>query len=306
MTMPAIKPKEWLLLYLLSLFWGSSFLFYEFGLDGLPPLTIVAIRMTLGASFLFLLMGRRRAYLAQMRMHWVRCLGFGLLGAALPFSLFAYAQIHITSSMASVLNATMPLFTCACAVAASQEKFSLKRACGMMLGIIGVAILVGPAIEGNLAEAIGCALCLLAALCYAINTVLMRGHPGGMESAALALGMCTGAAVISCTAAALTESPDFAEAGWRALGGAAGLGLLGTALSYRIFFHLLPRIGASNTSLCVLLIPVNAIPLGAFVLGESLSLGFFVGAGTIIFSLALVDNGIGNGLARLAARWRQA
>ncbi|MCY4324508.1 MAG: DMT family transporter [Betaproteobacteria bacterium] len=295
----AISAREWFLLYLLSLLWGSSFLFFELSLDGLPPLTIVAIRMVLGASFLLAILQQRRIVLAQVGAHWRRCLLFGLIGAALPFACFAYAQVYITSSLAAVLNSTMPMFTFLIASAIGQEKFSALRLLGTVLGIIGVAILVGPSAQGNLAETVGALLCLVAAVLYAINTVAMRAWPGQMDASSLALGLCIGAAAVSVAAAVAIEDVNLAAAGWKSLAGAIGLGVLGTACAYRIFFYLLVRIGASNVSLCVLLIPVNAIPLGVIFLGEQLAISFFIGTAIIILSLMLVDRGISDSISRL-------
>ena len=280
-------------------------MFFEFGLAGLPPLTVVAVRMVVGASFLLLLLPQRRAALSQVTAHWRRCLLFGLLGAALPFACFAYAQVYITSSLAAVLNATMPVFTCLVAAAAGQEAFSRRRLSGTVLGLIGVAILIGPTVRASAAEAIGAVLGLVASGLYAVNTVAMRSAPGRMQADSLALGLCIGAALISVIAAAALEEPDFAAAGWKSLAAAVGLGVLGTALAYRIFFHLLERIGASNVSLCVLLVPINAIPLGALILGEPLTAKFLVGTATVIVSIALVDRGVGDRLARLLAIGRR-
>lgn len=290
--------------------WGSSFLFYKLGLTGIPPLTLVTIRMGLGAMLLMLLLGGLRKKLRKIQTRIPICLCYGLIGCVLPFALFAFALQHVNSSLAGVLNSTMPLFTCLVAAIAKQERMTMRRTGGMLTGIVGVAVLLKPdSIAGNYSGMVllGVVFCLLAALCYAVNTVAIRHTKGsGMEPATLALGTMIGATVISGLAATLFESPDIGSLGWQAAIGAIGLAFFGTAIAYLIFMSLIIRIGAVNASVSTLLIPVNAVPLGVLVLGEKISQNFMIGTVIILTSLLIIDPKLTKNLCALAQKIRRS
>ena len=289
--------------YLLSLLWGSSFFFYELGLESFPPLTLVALRLALGTLFLLLLFGRRLQIWRQLRAYWLRCLIFGLFSAVLPFALIAYGQVWITSSLASVLNSTMPLFTCLLAMLIGQEFFSVRRLSGIILGILGVVVLVAPVREVSVNELWGSLLVVLAALSYGSNAVLANRYRGRMDGSTMALGSVAGAAVVAAAAAVLIDPPMSVEINWRAWLGMLGLALFGTAIAFLVFFSLLTRVGSINTSVAVLLIPLSAIPVGMLLLGERPGWNFIPGMVMVLGSTIVIDLNLARLLGRFGRYW---
>lgn len=287
-AVPAMNARSWLLLNLVAMLWGSSFMFFELGLAGLPPLTLVAVRTLSAFAFMLLLFGARRVALAGMWRHRRRLAVLGLAGTALPFSCYALGQQHVASSTAGTINALMPLFTLLLAILAGQERFAPARLAGVLLGLAGVAVLLGPDGVGDPAELAGAALCVAATVCYGVYAVLLRRFALPLAAGAVATGM-VGWGALAATALAL--GAEGLPAAWPAGPVAAGfaLGIGGTAIAYRLFVGLIGTLGATNASLATFLIPPYAIAFGALLLGERLDAWFGAGALVILASLLLVD-----------------
>ena len=285
-----IDSRDWLLLGLLSILWGGSFFFNGVILKQLPPLTVVFLRVAIAALILLPLLWTYRIRLPQGVFGWLPFVAIAFFNNVLPFSLIVTAQTTIGSGLASILNATTPLFTVMVMAAAGDERLSARRIAGVVVGLIGVAVLRGDAVGVSSGQGIGILLCLGATVSYALAALLARrllknSPPLGTAT----FQMLASTAMMAIVAASVEQPwtlPMPGMATWLAV---IGLAALSTALAYIVFFQIVRRSGATNVMLVTLLIPVTAILLGYLVLGESLSVRELTGAAVIGSALLLID-----------------
>jgi drug/metabolite transporter (DMT)-like permease len=286
-----MRPIDWIFLWTLSLLWGGSFLFNELALAGLPPLSIVWGRVAIAASLLALAL-QVAGQGVPPRRAWGALAVMGVLNNLVPFTLFVLAQGAITGALASVLNATTPLFTVVVAhVATTDERLSPLKAVGLGLGFAGVvAMMAGKDMGG---EAVAMVACLGAALSYGLAGVWGRRFRAlGVTPMQTAAGMLTASAVILTPVWLVVERPWAMEVpGAGPLGAVLALAVLSTALAYLLFFRILARAGATAVSLVTFLIPLSAAGLGWAVLGERLTLADLAGLALILGGLALIERG---------------
>jgi drug/metabolite transporter (DMT)-like permease len=282
-----MKRSDWLLLVLLSLPWGASFLFYRVLAQDLPPLTIALGRVAIAAAAL-LLAGQGDA-VWRARSHWRSFLLVGLFNNAVPFVLFAYGERTTPAGIAAICNAMTPVFTVLVARAARRSgALGWNKWAGIALGFCGVLVLVGPAAlsGGNVRGALACTL---AGLSYGIAALFMaplRPLPPVTTATAQFLASTT---LLLVPALALEQPwtlPPPGATTWAAL---LGLGLVSTALAYLIFFRLVSSAGPANAVLVTYLVPVTALALGAAVLGEAITARAVGGALLIALGLAVLD-----------------
>jgi drug/metabolite transporter (DMT)-like permease len=308
MKSPTMAGREWLLLALLSLLCGGSFFFSEVALDELRPFTVVLGRVGFAALALLAfvtLSGRRMPAAPGL---WGAFLVMGALNNLIPFSLIVWGQVAIDSGLASILNATTPLFTVGLAhVLTRDERMSPNRAVGVLLGLGGVAVLVGPEALGGLGvQGLAQLAVLGAAFSYACAGIYGRRFRDLPPSVAAA-GMLCGTAVMILPLALILDQPWSLRPGAVTWGALLGLSLLSTALAYLIYFRILAAAGATNLLLVTFLIPVSALTLGTAVLGERPESSTFAGMALIFAGLAAVDGRVlafvrGRGARRAAAR----
>jgi drug/metabolite transporter (DMT)-like permease len=280
---------DWILLWTLSLLWGGSFLFNELALAGLPPLSIVWGRVALAAVLLALVV-RAFGQGAPPRRLWPALAVMGLLNNLLPFTLFVLAQGQITGALASVLNATTPLFTVLVAhLATVDERLTAAKAAGVGLGFAGVvAMMAGEDLGGDLPAM---AACLGAALSYGVAGVWgRRFKAAGVTPLQTAAGVVTASTVLMTPVWLAVERPWALDwPGWSPVLAVVALAVLSSALAYLIFFRILARAGATAISLVTFLIPFSAAGLGWLVLGERLALRHLLGLALILGGLALIE-----------------
>jgi drug/metabolite transporter (DMT)-like permease len=284
---------EWSLLLLLAVLWGGSFFFVEVAVRELPPLTIVVTRVALGAVTLVVLGRLMGLRLPTGRRLWGTFLVMGLLNNVIPFTLIVWGQTHIASGVASILNATTPLFTVAVAhVFTDDEKLTGGRLVGIVLGLGGVAAMVGATTIQTLGVQVGAQLAVLAAACsYALAGVFgRRFRARGIPPTATATGQVTASSVLLLPVMLLVDRPwQLAIPSLSTIGALVGLAVLSTAVAYTIYFRLLASAGATNLLLVTFLIPATAILLGVGVLGETLLARHVVGMLLIGCGLAAID-----------------
>jgi drug/metabolite transporter (DMT)-like permease len=304
-TRPVMGGGEWLLLITLSLLWGGSFFFTEVALAELPPFTVVLGRVGLAAGALLLLVALSGHRLPCAPGTWGAFLVMGALNNLLPFSLIVWGQTEIASGLAAILNATTPLFTVLLAhLLTRDERLTPGRLAGVLAGLAGVVLMIGPgALEGLEGPILAQLACLAAALSYAFAGIFgrrLRDHPPLVTAA----GQVTMSTLLILPLALLVDRPWTlalpGPATWSAL---LGLALLSTALAYVIYFRILARAGATNLLLVTFLIPVSALALGIGLLGEQLAPGHLGGMALIALGLAAID---GRPLSWLARRPRGA
>lgn len=285
--------REWALLVALSVLWGGSFFFVGVAVREVPPLSLVLARVGIASLALWGVLALGGARMPRLPGLWAAFLGMGLLNNALPFVLIVWGQQHIASGLAAILNATTPLFTVLVAHAlTTDERLTPGKAAGVLLGLAGVAIMLGPELLAGLGVALAAQLaCLGAALSYAFAGVFGRRFRRlGVPPLATAAGQVTASSLVLLPLALLVEQPWAlpvpGAATWCAL---LGLGLLSTALAYVLFFRILATAGATNIALVTFLVPVSAILLGGVVLGERLHGWHFAGMALIGAGLALIS-----------------
>ena len=295
----SIDARDWSLLGLLSILWGGSFFFNGVILRELPPLTLVLLRVALAALMLLPLLWIYRIRFPKGVAGWRPFLAIGLFNNVLPFSLIVMGQTYIASGLASILNATTPLFALVVMAAAGEEKLHARRIAGVVAGLIGVAILHGDAFDKSFGfetgSGIGILLCLAAAFSYGLSALVARRLLSNSPPLGTATFQMLASAAMMLPVAAVVERPWQlpmpGAATWLAV---IGLAVMSTALAYIVFFQILRRSGATNVMLVTLLIPVTAILLGYLVLGESISLREIAGALVIGSALLLIDGRVLN------------
>jgi drug/metabolite transporter (DMT)-like permease len=285
-----IDERDWMLLILLSILWGGSFFFNGVAVRELPPLTIVLARVTIAAALLLPLLWARGGRLPTRLFGWMPFLVMGLLNNVIPFSLIVMGQTRIASGIASVLNATTPLFTVLVMAVAGDEPLATGRLIGVLIGLAGVIVLRGQGLQFENGETLGMLLCLGAALSYGLSGLWGRRKLAGVPplTSATCQLMCSSLVMLALAGAVdrpwLLPMPSIAT--WLAL---LGIAALATALAYILFFQILVRSGASNVMLVTLLIPVTALLLGHFALSEPLEAREIAGACIIGGALLIVD-----------------
>jgi drug/metabolite transporter (DMT)-like permease len=285
-----IDARDWSLLAVLSVLWGGSFFFNGVVLKELPPLTVVLLRVALAAMILLPVLWVYRIRLPQGLSGWKPFFAIALLNNILPFSLIVMGQTYIPSGLASILNATTPLFTVVVMVAAGDEKLYARRVAGVITGLIGVIILHGQELGFQTGEGIGIPLCLAAAFSYGLSALYARRKLSDSPPLATATFQLLASSLMMAVIAAVFERPwQLPMPGattWLAM---FGLSAFSTALAYIVFFQVLRRSGSTNVMLVTLLIPVTAILLGYLVLDENISLREIIGALVIGSALLLID-----------------
>jgi drug/metabolite transporter (DMT)-like permease len=297
-----IDARDWSLLALLSVLWGGSFFFNGVVLRELPPLTVVFLRVVLAAMLLLPLLWVYRIRFPAGLSGWRPFFAIAFLNNILPFSLIVLGQTYISSGLASILNATTPLFTVLVMAVAGDEKLIARRVAGVVIGLAGVTILHGEGLGFGSGQGLGILLCLAAALSYGLSALYARRRLSDSPPLATATFQMLASSLMMTFIAAMFERPWQlpmpGAATWLAM---LGLAALSTALAYIVFFQVLRRSGSTNVMLVTLLIPVTAILLGYLVLDETISLRQIIGA-LVIGSALLVIDGRVLRLVRGAAR----
>jgi drug/metabolite transporter (DMT)-like permease len=298
----SMTPLEWVLLVTLSVLWGGSFFFVGVAVKELPPLTIVALRVALAAPVLHLIICITGVRLPRTRTVWTAFFGMAVLNNVLPLVLIVWGQSHIASGIASILNATTPLFAVVVAQClTADEKMTAGRVSGVIVGFAGVAVMTGgAALESFDVGVLAQLAILLAALSYACAGVFGRRFRAmGVAPLAAATGQTIAASAILVPVTLVVDQPwMLPRPSMSTFGAVLGLALLSTALAYTLYFRILATAGATNLLLVTFLIPVSAILLGILVLGETLQAGHIAGMALIGLGLAAVDGRAGRAVWR--------
>ena len=283
----SMTPIDLLLLVALATVWGGSYFFIRIAVPAFGPAALVALRVVIGG---LLLWGIARALRRPIvvRQHLPRLAILGLLNAALPYMLISAAELHLTASFAAILGATVPLFAAAFGARLLGERLGASRVAGLLLGIVGVAVMVGwgpmaldrPTVLSVLAL-------LVAAASYASSGIYTKLRLKGVSTYSLALGQQIGAFVwLAVPGAVLLPKVVPSPA---AIGALLALGALSTGLAYLLFFELLERVGPTKTTTVTYLIPIVGVLAGVLVLGEPLTGGMLFGLMLVLVSVLLVN-----------------
>jgi drug/metabolite transporter (DMT)-like permease len=298
-----MSPLDWLMLVALSVLWGGSFILNKVAVAAVPPLTVALARVSIAAVILVAIAAARRELRAIIAA-WPVFVTLALFNSAVPFALIAWSQTAITAGLASILNATTPLFVVVIAhITTSDDKLTPGRTFGLVIGLTGVVIMIGVgALAGLGGHVAGEVACLLAASLYATGTVYARRFRS-FTPTTLGAGQ-TAAATLMLMPVWLTVDQPWTRPlpSTTVLVALFLLGAVSTAIAYLLFFRILKRAGATNVSLVTFLIPVSAILLGVLLLGEHLEVHQIIGMAAIAVGLAAIDGRAG----RMLQSWRSA
>jgi drug/metabolite transporter (DMT)-like permease len=286
----AMSGRNWALLIALSVLWGGSFIFIGIAVTELPALLIVLVRVGLAAALLipthYVVLGK----LPTEKRVWIGASGMALLNNVIPFSLIVYGQHFITAGLASVINATTPLFGAIVMASAGAESLTGRKVAGLLLGLGGVCVLkgVGPLDFGQ--QNLGIICVLLASMSYGVSSFWAKRRLVGIPPLTSATCQLVCSTLAMTVLANLFSTPTYllttSLTTWMAL---AGLALFSTAIAYLIFFRIIASAGASAVLLVTMLIPVSAIIMGVVVLNETLLVREIVGATIIGLGLLVID-----------------
>ena len=301
--------RDWLILGTLALIWGGAFFFIGVAVRHVPPLTYVWLRLTIAAVAMWLFLRFKGQGLDLPRGAWASIFLLALLNNALPFALFGWGQTHIASGLASILNATTPIWGVVVAhFLTHDERMSPRKVAGVLLGFGGVATMIGPSLLSSLgSSALAQLACVTASLSYALAAVWARRfRTMGVSPLSVTTGQLTAGAAMMLPVAFIVDKPwTHAFPPLTAWGAIVALALLCTAFGYVLYFRLIETSGATNALLVTLLVPPVAILLGGLFLGETLAPQDFAGLALIALGLAAIDGRVLKLFSR-APRLRQA
>jgi drug/metabolite transporter (DMT)-like permease len=288
-----VNPKALLTLLALGATWGASFLFIKVIVDETSPLEVAEGRLFFGALAVAAVLAIRRTRLRWPPSLWLQVAGWALVSLVVPFVLIAWAEEHITSGTASVLNSTMPLFTTLFAATfLMEEQLTPIRGAGVVVGFLGVVVLTGgeiydfsdSSVLGQLAV-VGAAACYGAGAVYA-RSLLKQADPLELSGGQLVLGAVL--ALLIMLGVGGTPSYSLSVEAWLSL---LTLGVLGTGIAVVAYMWLVDNVGSVRSSLVTYIIPIVGLFLGWAVLDESIGVNTMLGCALIITGVAAVMRG---------------
>ena len=290
MTQPATR-ADWLIFLALGFMWGSSYLFIKLAVDSFGTFTLVALRLLIGAAFLWVVVRASRTPLPRDRRAYMHLVVMSVVNITIPFALITWAEQSVDSALAAILNSTVPLMVIVIApMFLPDEPIRLNGLLGLAIGFAGVVLIVSPGLMGATATAAGQLALLGSSLAYAIGNVYARKNVRGLPPMIPAVFQVTFALVTVGLIALVLERPwETARPDVEAWFSVIWLGILGSGMAYLAYFRLLSRWGATRTSLVAYLLPIVGIVLGFLVLQEPIDVTLIAGTALVIAGVALVN-----------------
>jgi len=288
--------RNFLWLVLLASLWGPSFLFIKVAVHDIPPLTLVVGRVGIAALLLYLLLRMQRRHLPKFGPIWKHFAVMALVQNGLPFALFNWGEQHIDSALAAILNGSTPLFTIILAhMFVADDRMTWRKGVGVLVGFGGLLLLIGPSLlEGVQASTLGLLAVALAAASYGVALVYSRLHLRGLPPLVAPTAQLGLAALYMLPLSLLFEQPyRLPLPSVAAVGSLLALAVLGAALAFVVYYHIIERLSASHTSMVTYMVPIFGVILGVLVLGEQLSWNAYLGC-ALILSGVMIVNGVFN------------
>lgn len=269
----------------LGLIWGFTFLFIKVSVEGLSPLWLVSVRTLTGLLVLAAALLVRRMALPRGKAMWLHIAFLAVPANVAPWALVAWAQRGVTSAMTAVLYSLIPLMTLLISAAISIEHLSMRKMAGLLIASVGTAITVG--FQGDVGTAGPIAVVLLACGLLAAGAVYAKrfvtGHVAALPMVTIQLAM---AFVVSTLLALLADgSPEWQLLTAPVIGAAVTLGALGTGLAFLIYYTLIERIGATNTTMITYIMPVIGVLAGGLILDEPITPSLLGGGAAIVLGI---------------------
>jgi len=282
---------SWLILITLGTIWGASYLFIKVGGAEIPPFTFVEGRTLIAALALLVAMRWRGETLPRTRREWLPLIAMGIFNGVIPYTAITWGELYISSGLAAILTATMPLFTILLAHWFTRdEKLTALKIAGILVGFVGVVVLfLDELTRGIRIEFWGQLAVIIAAASYALATIIARKFLNGVSHLVASTGQLASAALWMLPLSLAFDHPFALRPSLVAIGSLAILALLGTAFAYLLYYWLIEHTGATRTSLVTYLIPITGVLWGALLLNEPLRLDALVGLALIIAGVGLVN-----------------
>jgi drug/metabolite transporter (DMT)-like permease len=286
-------PSDAALLLVLASMWGLSFLFIEVALTEVPPIWIVAARVSVGATVLLLIVAVLRVPLPRRLATWGHLALLGVMNNAVPWTAVAYAQQALPSGLTALLMAMVPISTLLVSVLVGLERITPLRLVGLLISLGGVGLIVAGDVD-DLGRVLAMLVVLGATILYASGAVYAkRKVSGDVPPLALATGQVLVTSVLMIpTAFLVAPMPDLSSLSAAVIGSLAALGALGTGLAFLVFYSLIERVGATNATMVTYLIPVVAVIAGAVVLDERLALTALAGGAVVVLGIWLTQRAL--------------
>jgi drug/metabolite transporter (DMT)-like permease len=286
-----MRAREWGLLLILSVLWGGTFFFAAIALQEVPPLTLVLARCLIAALALVPILLWLGYAFPRTWSGWRDFLVMAILNNVIPFALIFYGQQTVASGLAAVINATTPMMSLLVMRFAAGEAMAINKAAGIGLGLVGVAVLIGPdALRGAAPEStVGMVAMLGAALSYGVSGLWGRRLKGIAPPVSAGSQVLMSSLLMLPLAAGVDRFWLLPVPSASVVAAIAGLGILSTAVAYLLFFQIMASAGPVNVMLVTLLIPFTSIALGCLFLGEALTGRQIAGAILIGVSLLVID-----------------
>jgi drug/metabolite transporter (DMT)-like permease len=288
----AADSRDYLLLLILSALWGWSFPLIKLGVATLPPLWVASGRISLGAVALLCYMLIRGTRLPRGRATWMRLGYMGIVGNILPFGLISWGEVRVPSGVAAILMAMVPMMVVVVAhFRLPDEPLTFGKSLGVVLGIVGTIVLIGPSALSDLDSGMGGSFAgevaiLVATVCYASSALAGRGVPP-MPAESASGAMLLVAAPIGLIAASIIDPPWTLAPGAGSLAAVTTLGVLCTGFGFVLFFGILTRAGAGFVSMNNFLVPPISVFYGHFIMAERLPVSAYAAMGLILLGLAV-------------------
>ncbi len=271
-----MSTRAWATFGAVSVLWGIPYLFIKVAVDdGVPPAFLAWVRVIL-AAVLLLALAQRAGTLSSVRGHWRWLAVFAFAEIAVPFPLIAAGEQHVASSLAAIIIATAPLFVALLALRFdASERVTGRRLIGLLIGLGGVAALVGIDVAGSGDELLAAMAILVAAFCYAVGPMVLKRHLAKLDQRA-SMGASLALAALFLAPAVAVDPPTAPISG-EAIAALVVLGVLCTAAAFVLYGMLIAEVGAGRALVVTYINPVIAVGLGVAILGERPGAGAIAG-----------------------------
>jgi len=285
--------RNFLLLIALGLCWGPSFLFIKVAIDYIPPITLTFLRIIIGAIILCTILKLRKINLPKFGKCWKHFTIMAFFSSAAPFSLFGFGETYVDSSLAAIINGSTPLFTILLAHFTTQNDHLTKsKIIGSTIGFLGLFILIFPSLTNSKSSFFGILCITSASICYSIAFIYSKKYIHGFKPLVVPCAQLIMSSIILLPASLIFENPSSINTiSIAAIFSVLGLGILGSALAFVIYYKLLHETSASYTSMVNYITPIFGAILGYLILGENLGLNGIIGALFIMLGV-MISNSI--------------
>jgi drug/metabolite transporter (DMT)-like permease len=285
-----VKTKHWIAFISLGMIWGSSFMWIKIAVQEMGPNTLVAYRVLFGLLFGLGVVFFQRVPWPSSLKEWLPLFVLGLTNIAIPFFLISWGELVIDSGVASILDATVPLFTILVAhFLLHDDKMTVPKVLGLLMGFAGVVVLMSKDIGASSSSLLGQAAVILASVFYAASSIIARKYTEDTPAIFRSVGPLISATAVMWLAAFFVESPikvpDLPII-WMAL---LWLGILGSGFAFILLYYLIHEIGPTRSTMVTYLFPLGGVTLGVIFLHEELTWQVVTGAVLIILSLVVAN-----------------